>query len=52
MIKKATKEFNIDLKKSYMVGDRWKDIISGQKVKCKTILIKKIIQVAKCNQII
>lgn len=50
MIKKAAKEFNIDLNKSYMIGDRWKDIISGNKAKCKTILIKKkYSEVAKCK---
>ena len=26
MIKSATKKWNIDLTKSYLVGDRWKDI--------------------------
>ena len=50
MITKAAKEFNIDLKKSYMIGDRWKDIVSGKKAKCKTILIKKSYsEVAKCK---
>jgi len=50
MITKAAKEFNIDLKKSYMIGDRWKDISSGNKARCKTILIKrKYSEVAKCN---
>jgi len=50
MITKAAKEFNIDLKKSYMIGDRWKDISSGNNARCKTILIKrKYSEVAKCN---
>ena len=50
MIIKAAKEFDIDLKKSYMIGDRWKDIVSGKKAKCKTILIKKSYsEVAKCK---
>ncbi len=50
MIKKAAKEFDIDLKRSYMIGDRWKDIESGRKAKCKTILIKKTYsEVAKCK---
>ena len=35
MITKAAKEFNIDLKKSYMIGDRWKDIVSGKKANVK-----------------
>ncbi len=50
MIKRAAKEFDIDLKRSYMIGDRWKDIVSGRKAKCKTILIKKTYsEVAKCK---
>lgn len=50
MIIKAAREYNIDLKKSYLIGDRWKDIESGRKAKCKTILInKKYSEVAKCK---
>ncbi len=41
MIYLAKKRFNLDLKKSYVVGDRDKDIIAGKKAKCKTVLIKK-----------
>ena len=41
MILKAKKEFNLNLKKSYVIGDREKDIIAGAKAGCKTILIKK-----------
>ena len=41
MLKKAIKTYSIDVKKSYMIGDRWKDIIAGQRSKCKTILLKK-----------
>ena len=37
----ASKKYNIDLKKSYVVGDRWKDIDAGHKVRCKTIFINK-----------
>ena len=39
MILKASKMYNIDLKKSYVVGDRWKDINAGYAAKCKTIFI-------------
>ena len=35
----ACKKWNIDLKRSYMIGDRWKDIEAGRSVGCKTILI-------------
>ena len=41
MIIKAQKEWNIDLKRSFVVGDRWKDIRAGESAKCKTILLKK-----------
>lgn len=35
----AAKAHNIDLKNSYMVGDRWRDIEAGQHAGCKTIFI-------------
>tara|TARA_Y100000590_G_scaffold349047_1_gene400398 strand:+ start:5319 stop:5852 length:534 start_codon:yes stop_codon:yes gene_type:complete len=35
----ASKKWNINLKQSYMIGDRWKDIQAGKKVGCKTIFI-------------
>jgi D-glycero-D-manno-heptose 1,7-bisphosphate phosphatase len=36
---KASKKWKIDLNKSFMIGDRWKDILAGKKVGCKTIFI-------------
>lgn len=39
MLLKAQKELNIDLKKSWMIGDKKTDIIAGKNVGCKTILI-------------
>ncbi len=41
MIYLAKKQFNINLKKSFVVGDSHKDIAAGKKAKCKTILFKK-----------
>ena len=35
----AAKQHHIDLKSSYMVGDRWKDIEAGRRAGCKTIFI-------------
>jgi len=35
----AAKIHGIDLEKSYMVGDRWRDIEAGQRAGCKTIFI-------------
>ena len=40
MIIKASKESNIHLKESYLVGDRKTDIDAGLKVGCKTIFVK------------
>ncbi len=33
------KKHNISLKKSYMIGDRWKDIKAGNVAGCKSIFI-------------
>lgn len=35
----AAEDYNIDLQKSVMIGDRWKDIEAGQLAGCKTIWI-------------
>ena len=35
----AAKSHHIDLEKSYMVGDRWRDVEAGQQAGCKTIFI-------------
>lgn len=40
MIQEACKEFDIDLKDSYMVGDRAGDILAGQNAGVKTILVE------------
>ncbi len=37
---KARKDFNIDFKKSYLVGDQERDILVGRKIGCKTILVR------------
>jgi len=36
----AKKEFNIDFKKSYLIGDKTSDILAGKRAGCKTILVK------------
>ncbi len=38
MLLKAGNDYNIDLKNSYMIGDRSSDIIAGYLAGCKTIL--------------
>ena len=40
LILNASYKWNVDLKNSYMIGDRWKDIEAGRLAGCKTILIK------------
>lgn len=40
LIKKAAKELNINLKKSFTVGDRTADILAGKRAGLKTILVK------------
>jgi D-glycero-D-manno-heptose 1,7-bisphosphate phosphatase len=37
MLLQAAKEFNVDLKNSFMVGDRISDVIAGSLAGCKTI---------------
>lgn len=39
MLVRAARELNIDLKRSFMVGDRWRDIDCGHAVGCATILV-------------
>lgn len=39
LLLEAAKEFAIDLEKSFMIGDRWKDILAGKSAKCKTFFI-------------
>jgi D-glycero-D-manno-heptose 1,7-bisphosphate phosphatase len=35
----AAKQWNIDLARSYMVGDRWKDVEAGRRAGCATVLV-------------
>ena len=39
LLLEAQKKWNIDIKESYMIGDRWKDIEAGARIGCKTIFI-------------
>src|SRR5260370_19681082 len=39
LLLQAANEWQIDLSASFMVGDRWKDIETGRRAGCKTILI-------------
>lgn len=39
MLRRAARELNIDLKQSWMVGDRWRDVDCGHAAGCKTIFV-------------
>lgn len=39
MILRAREEFGVDLARSFMVGDRWRDIEAGGRAGCRTVLI-------------
>ncbi len=41
LLLEAAKKWSIDLKKSYVIGDTWKDIGAGKAAGCKTILIRR-----------
>ena len=40
LLLKAKRDFNINLKKSYLIGDKTSDILAGKRTGCKTILVK------------
>lgn len=41
LIMSAAEELNIDLKSSFLIGDRWKDIEAGQRAGCGCIWINR-----------
>ena len=41
MIKEAAKKHDIDLKKSWMIGDNNRDIEAGHRANCNSILVEK-----------
>ena len=40
LLLQASKKWNVDFKKSFIIGDRWRDIQAGEKVGCKTIFLE------------
>ena len=40
LLLQASKKWDVNLKKSFIVGDRWRDIQAGEKVGCKTIFLE------------
>ena len=49
MLLRAAEDFNVDLSKSYMVGDSENDIKSGIEAGCKTVLLKGKDTEGKCD---
>ena len=41
MLLTSIKKFNIDISKSYVIGDRKTDILMANKIKCKSIFINR-----------
>ncbi len=39
LLLQASKQWDVNLKKSFIIGDRWRDIQAGEKVGCKTIFL-------------
>lgn len=41
MLRRAAKELGIDLAKSWMIGDRWRDVDCGHAAGCRTIFVDR-----------
>jgi D-glycero-D-manno-heptose 1,7-bisphosphate phosphatase len=41
MLLESARELGIDLERSWMVGDRWRDIDCGHAAGCRTVLIDR-----------
>lgn len=52
MFEKACREFEIDLKRSYMVGDRAGDILAGQHINLQTILVESGYGTARLEKLV
>ena len=40
LLLQASKKWDVNLKKSFIIGDRWRDIQAGEKAGCKTIFLE------------
>lgn len=40
MLLEAAREFGIDLRRSFMIGDRWRDVAAGQAAGCKCYFVE------------
>lgn len=41
LLLQAARECGIDLRSSFMVGDRWSDVVAGERAGCRTLLIAR-----------
>lgn len=41
MILEAAREYGVDLRASFMVGDRWRDVEAGARAGCKTVFLDR-----------
>jgi len=41
MLQRAARELNIDLSRSWMVGDRWRDVDCGHAAGCRTVFVDR-----------
>ncbi len=39
LLERAAADMNLDLAKSFMIGDRWRDVEAGRRAGCRTILV-------------
>ena len=40
MLIKAAREWKLDLSQSWLVGDRWVDVLAGERAGCRTVLVE------------
>jgi D-glycero-D-manno-heptose 1,7-bisphosphate phosphatase len=41
MLVSASEKWDVDLARSYMVGDRWRDVEAGRRAGCRTVLVDR-----------
>jgi D-glycero-D-manno-heptose 1,7-bisphosphate phosphatase len=41
MLRQAAERWDVDLERSFVVGDRWRDIDAGRAVGCYTLLLER-----------
>lgn len=41
MLLAAAKKYDLDLERSFMIGDRWSDVEAGRRAKCRTLFLNR-----------